>query len=151
MGLSHSHIGAALSIGFAIDSCMFIPVGYAMDTYGRKSMGLPAFFVLSLGLLLLPVAHSFAGLCIVSILCGFGNGLSNGLNVTLGGDLAPPAPNASEFLGVWALISDSGSTTGPLIVGALAHAFSLGVASRVSAFFGLLGLDFALLHSFILL
>ncbi len=40
MNLSHSHIGAALAVGFAIDSCMFIPVGYAMDTYGRKRTGM---------------------------------------------------------------------------------------------------------------
>jgi MFS family permease len=140
MELSHGHIGAALAIGFAIDSCMFIPVGYVMDKYGRKRTGIPAFLILSAGLLLLPTADTFTTLCIVSMVCGFGNGLSNGLNLTLGGDLAPPAPHASEFLGVWSLICDGGSMFGPTFVGAIAHQASLGTASVVSAMLGFVGL-----------
>jgi MFS family permease len=84
IGLSATQIGAALSFGFFLDTSLFLPVGWAMDVYGRKTMGMPAMLILSLGLLVLPSAHTFTGLCIASILCGIGNGLSNGLNITLG-------------------------------------------------------------------
>ena len=78
---------------------MFIPVGYWMDTYGRKSTAVPAFAVLSvwkchhlqrcfegwtilqLAVMFLPSAISFTTLSAMSVACGLGNGLSTGLNM----------------------------------------------------------------------
>jgi hypothetical protein len=63
----------------------------------------------------------------------------------LGADLAPPQPHTGEFLGVWALLSDSGSTFGPLAVGTLMSHTSLTVASRCVGILGFFGfLYFAL-------
>jgi MFS family permease len=53
------------------------------------------------------------------MLIGLGNGLSSGLMMTLGADLAPPGATG-EFLGVWRLIGDVGAVMGPLLVGAVA-------------------------------
>ena len=64
---------------------------------------------------------------------GLGNGIGSGTMMTLGADLAP-APGHGEFLGVWRLIGDVGSTGGPLVVGALADAVGLALAA-----FGLAG------------
>lgn len=50
---------------------------------------------------------------------GAGNGMSNGLVMTLGADVSPRDRRA-EFLAAWRLTHDTGSSTGPLVVGAVA-------------------------------
>ena len=50
-----------------------------------------------------------------AILTGIGNGFGSGIMMTLGADLAPKG-SIGEFLGLWRLIGDIGSTGGPLVV-----------------------------------
>ena len=59
---------------------------------------------------------------------GVGNGLSSGILLTLGADVAPrddPAP----FLGSWRTLTDAGGAITPLIVSGLTAAFSLALAT----------------------
>jgi len=73
------------------------------------------------------------------MLAGFGNGLGSGINMTMGADFAPSLIRG-EFLGVWRLMSDTGSFTGPLITGYIASSFMLAAAFPVSSAFGLVGI-----------
>jgi hypothetical protein len=69
---------------------------------------------------------------------GVGNGLSSGILLTLGADVAPktdPAP----FLGSWRTLTDAGGAVAPLLVSGIAAAASLAVASGVMGAIGLLG------------
>jgi hypothetical protein len=50
---------------------------------------------------------------------GIGNGLGNGVIMTLGADVAPAATRA-EFLAAWRLTHDAGMFLGPLSLGAAA-------------------------------
>ena len=59
-----------------------------------------------------------------AILAGIGNGLGSGINMTLGTDLSP-AEERGRFLGIWRLIGDSGSLTGPTVIGFLASTWTL--------------------------
>ena len=68
---------------------------------------------------------------------GIGNGFGSGAMLTLGADLAPEEERG-EFLGVWRLIGDVGSTGGPLVVGAVADIFILPVAALVMGVAGLI-------------
>ena len=52
------------------------------------------------------------------MLIGGGNGLSSGVNLTLGADLAPPRCRG-EFIGLYRLITNAGSFLGPVVVGAV--------------------------------
>ena len=47
---------------------------------GRKVAGVPAFVILAVGLALVPTVSTTYGLVVVSVIMGFGNGLSSGLN-----------------------------------------------------------------------
>ncbi len=58
---------------------------------------------------------------------GIGNGFGNGVIMTLGADVAPPATRA-EFLAAWRLTHDAGMFLGPLAVGAAATVVPLGLA-----------------------
>ena len=69
---------------------------------------------------------------------GVGNGLSSGILLTLGADVAPqddPAP----FLGSWRTLTDAGGALSPLLVSAIAAALSLSAATAVVGVIGLAG------------
>ena len=132
IGMSKDQIGYVTSASFAVDSTMFPIVGYVMDRFGRKFVGVPSLLVMGAGLATLPFAQTSATfLVIASLLAGFGNGLSSGFVLTLGSDLAP-LDDPGEFLGVWRFVSDVGSAGGPPLIGGLAQLMSLASASWVT-------------------
>jgi len=103
---------------------MFIPAGLMMDRFGRKVAAVPSFAIMAIGMIVVAAAFDFRSLLIGAMVIGFGNGLGSGTMMTLGADLAPPSA-VGEFLGFWRLIGDTGSSGGPLIVGAVAGAFGV--------------------------
>ena len=66
-------------------------------------------------LMLMPLTHSSLTLLIASLLIGFGNGIGSGMMMTLGADFSP-AVGRGHFLGLWRLMADPGSTTGPALL-----------------------------------
>jgi MFS family permease len=69
-------------------------------------------------------------LLLAATLIGLGNGFSSGSMMTLGADLAPTSTRG-EFLGIWRLIGDIGSSGGPLVVGGIAELVVLPTAAWV--------------------
>lgn len=138
IGLGKDQIGYIATASFAIDSMLFPIVGYAMDKWGRKSTGIPAFIVLGISMALIPLTGSFGGLLLIGMLAGLGNGLSSGFVLITGTDLAPK-DRPGEFLGVWRLISDTGGASGPIAIGGIAQVLTLGMASMATAGIGVFG------------
>ena len=143
IGLDVAAIGLAVGFSSAIDMLLFYPVGVAMDRWGRKYVAVPSLVVLSLGLALIPLTRSFEMLMLVGVLTGLGSGLGTGIVMTLGADLSPQI-GRGEFLGVWRLVGDVGTAGGPVVIGAIAGALTLGAASLVAAAIGLVGAVFML-------
>ena len=94
--------------------------------------------VFVLGLTLLPLSQGFYSLLAAALVLGFGNGISTGVVMVLGMDLAP-RDTRNQFLGVWRLISDVGGVGGPMIAGLLTGAASLALASYSVAGIGAVG------------
>jgi MFS family permease len=69
---------------------------------------------------------------------GVGNGLSSGILLTLGADVAPKADPA-PFLGSWRTLSDAGGAVSPLLVSAITAVSSLAIGTGVMGVIGLLG------------
>ena len=128
MGLRTDQIGYVASVSYAVDSTMFPIVGWTMDRFGRKYVGVPALIVMGIGLSLLPFADGMTMLMIAGIVTGLGNGLSSGFVLTLGSDLAP-LNDPGEFLGVWRFISDVGGAVGPPLIGGIAQIMALATAT----------------------
>jgi MFS family permease len=124
LNLDVATIGAVLSIGALFDLAMFYPAGYIMDHFGRKWAIMPSFGIHALGLALIPFTQNVWGLSLVALIVGFGNGLGSGTMLTLAADLAPDDLR-SEFISLWRLMGDVGSSTAPLIAGAIATTFTL--------------------------
>ena len=137
LGLDVAAIGSIVSLSAAIDMSLFLPAGVIMDRLGRKFASVPSFAVLSLGMLLVPLAHDYWGLLLATAVMGLGNGLGSGTMMTLGADLAPKEATG-EFLGLWRLLGDAGSAGGPLVVGMIADLVGLTLSALALAGIGAL-------------
>ncbi|HLG50686.1 MAG TPA: MFS transporter [Chloroflexota bacterium] len=136
VGLDVSAVGTIMSASAAVDMSLFYPAGVVMDRFGRRFAIVPSFILLALGMGLVPLTHSFLSLLVVTVLIGLGNGLGSGSMMTLGADLAPP-DETGQFLGIWRLIGDAGSTGGPMVVGAVADVLGLSLAAVALSGIGL--------------
>jgi MFS family permease len=138
-----ARIGIIVGLSSGIDMLLFAPAGMIMDRFGRKWCAVPSLVVMSVSLLFLPLSLTFASLLASGLAIGLGNGLGAGIVMTLGSDLAPEE-NTGTFLGAWFLVSGIGSTVGPLIIGSIADALTLGTASIVTAVLGFAGAAYLL-------
>jgi MFS family permease len=137
IGLDVQAIGLIVSLSSAVDMLLFYPAGLIMDRLGRKWAIVPSFVIQAVGMSLVPLTGSFAGLLLAATLIGFGNGFSSGSMMTLGADLAPTDARG-EFLGIWRLIGDVGTSGGPLVVGGIADAIALPITALIMGCAGLL-------------
>ncbi len=137
LGLSIGQVGFIIGFSAAVDMSLFMVAGYVMDRFGRKFAYVPSFAIQALGMALVPFTAGFSSLLMAASVIGLGNGLGSGTMMTLGADLAP-VDSRGEFLGVWRLIGDAGSTGGPVVVGAVADILGLSLATFTIAGVGLL-------------
>ncbi len=107
---------------------LFYPGGAIMDRFGRVWVAVPSMIVLGLGFVLLPLTSTALSVGLVAALMGLGNGISAGIVLTLGADMAPPEARA-QFLGGWRLCADLGNTLGPFLISAVSVVATLAAAS----------------------
>lgn len=138
MGFDAAEVSLLYGISSAVDMTLFYPAGAMSDRIGRKAVAVPCMVLLAAGFLAVPLTSSFAGLAVAGALMGLGNGLGSGIVMTLGADLAPVEGRAS-FLGVWRMVSDLGTSAGPLAAGVVSGVSTLGAASVAVGGIGLLG------------
>lgn len=136
LGLDVRSIGFIVGIGMAAEVALFYPAGWIMDRWGRKYAIVPCFAIQALGMFLVPLTAGLVGLAAAATVIGLGNGLGSGSMMVLGADLAPQETRG-EFLGLWRLIGDAGSSGGPLAVGNVANLIALPVAAWVMCAVGL--------------
>lgn len=138
LGLDEVMIGLLFSISSIIDMLMFYPAGQIMDNRGRKWTAVPGTLILSTSLIILPLINSIFGMLIFAVVSGIGNGITTGVLLTMGSDVAPDN-DRGQFLGIWRLQTDVGQATAPLIVGSLSEFASIFAASLSIFAIGLTG------------
>jgi MFS family permease len=142
LGLDASTIAVVVGVSGAIDFALFYASGQVMDRFGRLWAALPAMVLMGAGFLALSVTHDFGDAAMwyamFAAVLGVGNGLSSGILLTLGADLAPPADPAA-FLGSWRTLTDGGGAIAPLILSALTAAASLSIAVAAMGFLAAAG------------
>ena len=75
---------------------------------------------------------------VAALVLGVANGLSSGVLLTLGADLAPKA-HPAPFLGAYRTIADAGQAAAPLAVAAVTSLASLAAAAATMGVLGLVG------------
>ena len=139
IGLSLRDVSFYSSLSFTIDALLFTVAGQMMDSQGRIFTGVFSTSILVLSILVVVPASAPSILFMHAVIAGLGNGLSSGLVVALGADLAPKTSGRSEFLGLFRLLADCGELIGPLLVGLVAQFTSIPTMINVVAVIGTLG------------
>ena len=142
LGLDAGTIAIIVGVSGAIDFALFYASGQVMDRFGRMWAAMPAMLLMGLGFLALSLTHELDAATMwfgmFAVVLGVGNGLSSGILLTLGADLAPEREPAT-FLGSWRTLTDAGGAVAPLIVSGLTAAVSLPVAAAAMGVIGLVG------------
>ncbi|WP_404439273.1 MFS transporter [Microbacterium aerolatum] len=142
LGLDAQTIALVVGVSGAIDFALFYASGQVMDRFGRLWAAMPAMVLMGTGFLVLSVTHDGEAAVLwfgmLAAVLGVGNGLSSGILLTLGADVAP-AQDPAPFLGSWRTLTDAGGAAAPLIVSGVTAIASLSVASAVVGVIGLLG------------
>lgn len=142
IGLDAQTIAVVVGVSGAIDFALFYASGQVMDRYGRLWAALPAMVLMGTGFVALAFTHDLdqaaMWFALFGAVLGVGNGLSSGILLTLGADVAPKADPA-PFLGSWRTLTDAGGAVAPLIVAAVTAAASLAVATGVTGGIAFLG------------
>lgn len=142
IGLDAQTIALVVGISGAIDFALFYASGQVMDRFGRLWAALPAMLLMGAGFLALSFTHDLDSaamwFAMFAAVLGVGNGLSSGILLTLGADVAPRADPA-PFLGSWRTLTDAGGAVAPLAVSAIAAASSLALATGAVGVVAVLG------------
>ncbi|MFE2774168.1 MFS transporter [Microbacterium resistens] len=142
IGLDAQTIALVVGVSGAIDFALFYASGQVMDRFGRLWAALPAMLLMGAGFLVLSFTHDGDAAVLwfgmVAAVLGVGNGLSSGILLTLGADVAPRTEPAA-FLGSWRTLTDAGGAIAPLLFSGVAAATSLSLATGVIGAIGLVG------------
>ncbi|UOE45534.1 MFS transporter [Agromyces larvae] len=142
IGMPPEQAAVVIGLSATIDFALFYTSGQVMDRFGRLWGALPGLIGLAAGHVLLALTHDAPGAAmwftVAGLLLGVSNGLTSGILMTLGADLAPkrhPAP----FLGAFRTIADAGAAAAPLAIAAVTSALSIAAASAGIGVLGLVG------------
>jgi MFS family permease len=136
LGLAAATASVIYGLAAGIDMLVFYPAGKLMDRKGRNWVAVPSMIIMGLAMMLMPLAHGTVALLVAALLIGFGNGIGSGMIMTLGADYSPSAGRA-HFLGIWRLLADIGSSSGPALLSALTAALSLAAGIAATGLIGL--------------
>ena len=135
LGMDATQASLIYGLSGAIDMLVFYPAGKLMDRKGRQWVAIPSTLIMGTAMLLIPLSTGFVGLLLAALLIGFGNGISSGLNMTLGADFSPDN-GRGQFLGIWRFMADAGATGGPVLLSAVTAVVSLGAGVAATGVLG---------------
>ena len=142
LGLEAQTISLVVGIAGAIDFALFYASGQVMDRFGRLWAALPAMLLMGVGFLALAFTHDLPDasmwFAMLAAVIGVGNGLSSGILLTLGADIAPQH-NPAPFLSSWRTLTDAGGATAPVLFSGIAAISTLGLATGAMGLIALVG------------
>ena len=112
-------IGVVISCATLTNLIMTIPVGHAIDYYGRKPMILISLAVSAIATLAFPFAASFIIMCAAAVLLGIGTGGAGTAPLALATDATSDLPHGVS-MGLYRLFGDLGFIFGPVLLGFIA-------------------------------
>ena len=100
-----------------------------MDRFGRLHAIVPSFTLVAAGLVILGFADTGAEIALAGAVADVGNGIGAGTMLTMASDLARGEARRGQVLSGLAVLQDTGSLLGPLIVGLVADAAGVGASA----------------------
>lgn len=143
IGASATVVGAALTLAAVTHLLVLYPTGRIADTMGRKTLGVPSYFVFAVIAGGLALATSVTSFLIAMALYGVGTGLTAVTPPAVVSDIVP-MDRAGVGVGVLNTAGDLGSVLGPLVSGLLAqqlgYAWGFGASAVLLAIGGIVAL-----------
>ena len=146
LNLSLTEIAVVSSASFFCASCVFPLSGYIMDRCGRKANSILTMIFMAMGFLVMYISIDFYSLLVSGVIIGFGNGLSTGLIMALGGDYAPKDKRRGPFLSLFKLIYGSGQLFGPSMTGIASEYFGVQGGALLALIACVLGVFWAVIY-----
>lgn len=112
-------IGFVISCATITNLIVTIPVGHAIDYYGRKPIIVSTLAITALSTLIFPFTTSFTTICIAAIILGLGTGGAGQAPLALATDTTINEPHGLS-MGVYRLFGDVGFVIGPILMGFIA-------------------------------
>uniref|UniRef100_A0A7S1WV92 Major facilitator superfamily (MFS) profile domain-containing protein n=1 Tax=Alexandrium catenella TaxID=2925 RepID=A0A7S1WV92_ALECA len=131
VALREDDIGYLMSLSYVVDGLLFPLAGWLLDNVGRNRTGALGLVSYVAALLCLE-GQSAAALTAFALVCGWANGITSGIVMTIASDLAPPDARGS-FIGLYRTLTRLAELAAPLMVGFLAERCSLRAAALANA------------------
>jgi len=125
-------IGFIISCATITNLIITIPVGHAIDYYGRKPIIVETLIVTAIASLSFPFTTSFITICAAAVLLGVGTGGAGTAPFALATDATIDLPHGIS-IGLYRLFGDVGFVVGPILLGFIADNSNLMMPFYVTA------------------
>jgi len=117
--LSSAEIGTVVSYATLINLALAIPVGYAIDYFGRKPMIVRSLLVTTLAAFVFPMTSDYFQISLACALLGVGTSGAGQAPLALATDATINEPHGLS-MGIYRLFGDVALVVGPILVGVIA-------------------------------
>ena len=124
LGLDESSIGTVISFATIINLIMTIPVGYAIDYFGRKPPIIASLVITALSSYVFPQTSNYVQISLAAVLLGIGTSGAGQAPLALATDATIDEPHGLS-MGLYRLFGDIGFVVGPIILGMIADGYGL--------------------------
>lgn len=124
LGFNKVTIGTIISYATIMNLIMTIPIGYAIDHFGRKPPIISSLLITSISSFIFPHTSDYLQISIASVLLGLGTSGAGQAPLALATDATMHEPHGLS-MGLYRLFGDIGFVVGPIILGMIADGYGL--------------------------
>jgi len=124
LGLNEATIGTVISYATVMNLIMTIPMGHAIDYFGRKPPILASLVITAISALVFPNTSNYLEISLAAVLLGLGTSGAGQAPLALATDSTMDEPHGIS-MGLYRLFGDVGFVVGPIILGVIADGYGL--------------------------
>lgn len=124
LGLNEVTIGTVISFSTIMNLIMTIPMGHAIDYFGRKPPIISSLIITAVSSLAFPFTSDYLQISIAAALLGLGTSGAGQAPLALATDATSHEPHGLS-MGLYRLFGDIGFIVGPIILGIIADIYGL--------------------------
>ncbi len=124
LGLNETEIGAVIAYSTVMNLILAVPMGHAIDYYGRKPAIVKSLFVTMFAALAFPYTTDYFTLSLAAVLLGIGTSGAGQAPLAMATDATVDEPRGIS-MGMYRLFGDIGFMVGPIILGVIADNMGL--------------------------
>lgn len=124
LGFDELTIGIIISYATITNLIMTIPMGYAVDYFGRKPPIISSLIITAISAFFFPLTSDYFQISLVAVLLGIGTSGAGQAPLALATDCTIDEPHGLS-MGLYRLFGDIGFVVGPIVLGLIADGYGL--------------------------